>query len=169
MPSFVIGDNEMITDPKLISDGTVAAAMAQVLGGDSGWGVVPSTSVHVADVARLHVEALDPRIPGNQNFLAVSEGERGTRWEEAVDIVNRNVPGAVKKGVLPNNATSAAPIQQHLEPALEPTTSMLPTVLLHLQVSCRPVLFFCAVCYVTLATSPHTSHLVWVMIAFLCS
>ena len=169
MPSFVIGDNEMITDPKLISDGTVAAAMAQVLGGDSGWGAVPSTSVHVADVARLHDEALDPRIPGNQNFLAVSEGERGTRWEEAVDIVNRNVPGAVKKGVLPNNATSAAPIQQHLEPALEPTTSMLPTVLLHLQVSCRPVLFFCAVCYVTLATSPHTSHLVWVMIAFLCS
>lgn len=107
MPSFVVGDNEMVTDPKLVSDGTVGAAMAQVLGGDSGWGNVPSTSVHVADVARLHVEALDPKIEGNQSFLAVSEGERGTRWEEGIDIVNRNFPEAVKKGILPNNGTAA--------------------------------------------------------------
>jgi nucleoside-diphosphate-sugar epimerase len=103
MPSFVIGDNELITDPKLISDGTVSAAFAQVLGGDSGWGAVPSTSIHVADIARLHVESLDPKIEGNQSFLAVSEGERGTRWEEAIEIVNRNFPEAVKKGILPNN------------------------------------------------------------------
>jgi len=106
MPSFTVGDNEMITDPKLIADGTVAAAFAQVLGGDSGWGIVPSTSVHVEDVARLHVEALNPKIEGNQSFLAVSEGERGTRWEDAIDIVNRNFPEAVKKGVLPNNGTA---------------------------------------------------------------
>jgi nucleoside-diphosphate-sugar epimerase len=67
---------------------------------------VPSTSVHVEDVARLHVEALNPKIEGNQSFLAVSEGERGTRWEDAIDIVNRNFPEAVKKGVLPNNGTA---------------------------------------------------------------
>jgi len=103
MPSFTIGDNEMITDPKLIANGTVAAAWAQVLGSDSGWGAVPSTSVHVADIARLHVEALDPKIEGNQSFLAVLEGERGTRWEEAIEIVNRNFPEAVKNGILPNN------------------------------------------------------------------
>jgi len=107
MPSFVVGENEMITDPKLIADGTVAAAMAQVLGGDSGWGAVPSTSVHVQDIARLHIESLDPKIEGNQSFLAVSEGERGTRWEEAIEIVSRNFPEAVKKGVLPNNGTAA--------------------------------------------------------------
>ena len=107
MPSFVVGDNEMVTDPKLISDGTVSAAMAQVLGGDSGWGAVPSTSIHVQDIARLHVESLNPKIEGNQSFLAVSEGERGTRWEEAIEIVNRNFPQAVKKGILPNNGTAA--------------------------------------------------------------
>jgi len=107
MPSFVVGDNEIITDPKWISDSTVAAAFAQVLGSDSGWGAVPSTSVHVADVARIHVEALDPKVEGNQNFLAVSEGERGTRWEEAIEIVNRNFPEAVKKGILPNNGKAS--------------------------------------------------------------
>ena len=67
---------------------------------------MPSTSVHVEDVARLHVEALNPKIEGNQSFLAVSEGERGTRWPEAIEIVNRNFPEAVKKGILPNNGTS---------------------------------------------------------------
>lgn len=107
MPSFVVGDNEMVTDPAKIADGTVAAAFAQVLGGDSGWGAVPSTSVHVKDVTRLHVEALDSRIEGNQSFLAVSEGERGTRWEEAIEIVQRNFPQAVEKGILPNNGIAS--------------------------------------------------------------
>jgi len=32
MPSFVIGDNELVTDPKLVTDNTVKAAFAQVLG-----------------------------------------------------------------------------------------------------------------------------------------
>lgn len=105
MPSFVIGENELVTDPALLCDGTNAAMLAQVLGKDSGWGAVPSTSVLVDDVAMLHVVALDAeRIPGNQSFLAVSEGERwGTTWEDAVEIVNRNFPEAVRKGVLPNN------------------------------------------------------------------
>jgi nucleoside-diphosphate-sugar epimerase len=107
MPSFVIGENELITDPAGLCDGTNAAMLAQVLGKDSGWGAVPSTSVLADDVAKLHVEALDPRIPGNQSFLAVSGGERGTVWEDAIEIVNRNFPEAVRKGVLPNNGTAA--------------------------------------------------------------
>ncbi|RDW73281.1 NAD(P)-binding protein-8 [Coleophoma cylindrospora] len=106
MPSFVIGDNELVADPKLITDGTNGAAFAQVLGSDSGWGPTPGSSVHVADVARLHVEALNPQIEGGQNFLAVSGGEHGTVWSDALDIVNRNFPKAVAKGVLPNNGTS---------------------------------------------------------------
>jgi nucleoside-diphosphate-sugar epimerase len=107
LPSFVIGENELITDPKGLCDSTNAAMFAQVLGVDSGWGAVPSTSIHVDDVAKLHVEALDPKVPGNQSFLAVSEGERGTVWEDAIEIVNKNFPEAVKKGILPNNGTAA--------------------------------------------------------------
>ncbi|EHK96112.1 NAD(P)-binding Rossmann-fold containing protein [Glarea lozoyensis ATCC 20868] len=103
MPSFVIGDNEMNFKAEDVCDGTVAAAFSQVLGRDSGWGPTPSTSVHVRDVAWLHVHSLDPKIEGNQNFLAVSEGERGTVWEEAIEIVKRNFPKAVEKGILPNN------------------------------------------------------------------
>jgi nucleoside-diphosphate-sugar epimerase len=105
MPSFVIGDNELVTDPKLIIDGTVGAAFVQVLG-YGGRGPTPSTSVHVADVAKLHVEALDPKIAGGQSFLASSGGIEGTNWSDAIEIVSRNFPEAVKKGVLPNNGTS---------------------------------------------------------------
>jgi nucleoside-diphosphate-sugar epimerase len=106
MPSFVIGDNELITDAGLLCDGTVKAALAQILGKDSGWGPTPSTSVHVEDVAKLHVLALDPKIAGNQSFLASSEGVNGTTWSDAIGIVNRNFPEAVRKGILPNNGTA---------------------------------------------------------------
>ncbi|MCJ1248460.1 hypothetical protein MMC30_005678 [Trapelia coarctata] len=107
LPSFTIGDNELVTEADQLADGTNAAALAPVLGKDSGWGRVPSTSVHVEDIGKLHVLALDPKIAGGQSFLAVSEGERGTRWEEALDIVRRNFPEAVAKGVLPNNGPIA--------------------------------------------------------------
>jgi nucleoside-diphosphate-sugar epimerase len=103
MPAFVVGDNEMKTKAEEVCDGTVAAAFSQVLGRDSGWGPTPSTSVHVRDVAWLHVKALDEKVEGNQSFLAVSEGEKGTVWEEAIEVVNRNFPKAVAKGVLLNN------------------------------------------------------------------
>jgi len=106
IPGLVIGDNQMIENPKLICDGTVAAALAQILGGDSGWGSVPSTSVHVDDVAWLHIQSLNSNIQGNQSFLAISGGEKGTTWEEAIQIVNRHFPEAVKKGILPNNGTA---------------------------------------------------------------
>ncbi|KAH6662296.1 hypothetical protein B0J14DRAFT_525334 [Halenospora varia] len=103
MPGFVVGDDELKTDPKtLVDNKTVALALGSVLGADMP-GPMPGNSVHVADVARLHVEALDLKIEGNQNFLAMSEGIKGTRWEDTIDIVNRNFPEAVKNGILPNN------------------------------------------------------------------
>ena len=37
----------------------------------------------------------------------MSEGERGTVWEDAIEIVNKNFPEAVKKGILPNNGATA--------------------------------------------------------------
>ncbi|KAH8594761.1 hypothetical protein B0O99DRAFT_687538 [Bisporella sp. PMI_857] len=78
LPSFVVGDNEMITEADKINSGTVSATFAQVLGRDSRWRAVLGSSVRVGDVAKLHVEALVPKIEGNQSFLGVLDGERGT-------------------------------------------------------------------------------------------
>jgi nucleoside-diphosphate-sugar epimerase len=103
MPAFVLGENEIANKAEDLLLGTNAVALAPILGNASGWGAVPSTSVHVEDVAKLHVLALDPKIPGSESFLAISEGEKGTKWDEYQDIVKRNFPEAVAKGVLPNN------------------------------------------------------------------
>jgi nucleoside-diphosphate-sugar epimerase len=104
MPSFVIGKNELITDPKDITKGTNGSAFSQVLGVKSDF-PNPSTTIYVNDIARLHVLALDPKIAGNQSFLANSEGLEGTTWGDAIDIVAKHFPEAVKSGVLPNNGS----------------------------------------------------------------
>ena len=88
------------TDPALITKGTNAAAMRQVLGVKYPI-PTPSSSVHLFDVAMLHVRALDPKIPGGQKFFASSEGPRGCTWADSIDIVKKHFPDEVAKGIFP--------------------------------------------------------------------
>jgi len=99
-PSFVIGRAELVTDPKLITRGTNGAVMRQLLGIDNPV-PAPSTSVHLLDVAKLHVLALDPKVAGGQRFFASSQGPNGSTWAEAIDIVKKHFPDEVAKGVFP--------------------------------------------------------------------
>lgn len=101
-PMFVIGRNTLITDPKHVADGTNGTMLAQVLGQDIPF-AVPSAAVSVEDIASLHVMGLDPKIPNGQSLLGYSGGPKGTRWADAIDIVQEHFPEAVKSGVLPNN------------------------------------------------------------------
>ena len=94
-PAFVIGKNELATTRAEVLAGTNRAALGHVLGSD--YGPTPSTSVFVDDVAKMHVLALDPKVPGGQLFLGVSD-DSNTRWEDAGDIVKRHFPEAVEKG-----------------------------------------------------------------------
>ncbi|KAE9368103.1 NAD(P)-binding protein [Stipitochalara longipes BDJ] len=102
MPSFVIGKNELVTDPKKITDGSNGFAFGQILGLSLGFSGSGST-VHLDDVAKVHVLALDPKIPGNTNYILNSGGLNGTVWSDAIGIVARNYPEAVAAGLLPNN------------------------------------------------------------------
>ncbi|MCJ1399447.1 hypothetical protein MMC11_002649 [Xylographa trunciseda] len=104
MPSFIVGKNELVTKVEEITSGTNGAALGQVLGVKNPY-PNPSTTVFVNDIAKLHVLALDPKIPGNQSFLANSEGINGTNWGDAIDIVAKHYPEAVAKGILPNNGS----------------------------------------------------------------
>ena len=99
-PGFVIGKNELASNRAEVLAGTNAAAFGHVLG--SNIGPTPSTSVHVNDVAKMHVLALNPKIPGGQFFLAVSESSN-TRWEDSFDIVKKHFPAAVEDGTFPLN------------------------------------------------------------------
>lgn len=61
---------------------------------------VSAHTVHVDDVARAHVQALDPKITNNQNFGCTTLLE-GIVWEDAFNIVKKHFPEAVEKGILP--------------------------------------------------------------------
>jgi hypothetical protein len=64
-------------------------------------------SVHIDNVADLRVAALRPWIKGGESFLASSGGLDGTTWSDAVEIVRRHFPDAVRHGVLPNDRKAA--------------------------------------------------------------
>ncbi|RAO69886.1 uncharacterized protein BHQ10_005898 [Talaromyces amestolkiae] len=100
-PGYVIGKDELITDVKGAFYGTNKEVLFPVTGGDNGF--TPGSSVHLADVARAHVAALNPQIVGNQGFILTSGGLRGTHWEESLDVVAKNFQDAVQSGVLSND------------------------------------------------------------------
>ena len=97
-PSFTIGKNELARTRAETLPSTNIAAMAPVLG--TARGPTPSASVFVDDIAKMHVLALDPKIPGGQFFLGVSEGSN-TKWEDSLAIVKKHFPDAVASGTFP--------------------------------------------------------------------
>jgi nucleoside-diphosphate-sugar epimerase len=100
-PGFVIGRDELTIDAADALRGTNMVVLGPVTGAELSY--TPGVSVHVRDVATAHVKSLDPKIPGNQGYLLASGGLKGTRWEEAFEIVARHFPDAVRSGTLPNN------------------------------------------------------------------
>lgn len=97
-PAFVIGKNELASNRAEVLAGTNRAALGHVVGSEGG--PTPSTSVFVDDVAKMHVLALNPQIPGGQFFLGVSESSN-TRWEDAFDIVKKHFPEGVANRTFP--------------------------------------------------------------------
>ena len=98
LPSFVLGKNELVTRAPDLALGSNGPVMGVVLGTKSGIPLVSST-VHLDDVAFMHVKALDPTIPAG-TYVANSEGYAGTLWQKAARIVAEAFPAAVAKGLL---------------------------------------------------------------------
>lgn len=97
-PGFVVGKDELVTEASDALRGTNMPVLGPVTGKDAGY--TPSASVHLGDVSLAHVNSLDPKVPGNKGYLLVAQG---TKWDDALDIVARNFPDAVKAGTLANN------------------------------------------------------------------
>ena len=100
MPTFVIGKNELAITPEAVNKGSNAVALNVLLGVQNPVGLT-ATTVHVDDVARIHVAALDPKIEGNRNFGANCNGIDGIEWDSAVHIVKKHFPKAVENGIFP--------------------------------------------------------------------
>jgi nucleoside-diphosphate-sugar epimerase len=100
-PGFVRGRDELTRDAADALRGMNMVVLGPVTGLEMSY--TPGASVHLRDVALAHVKCLEPKIPGNQGHILVSGGLEGTRWEEALNLVARHFPNAVKLGTLSNN------------------------------------------------------------------
>jgi nucleoside-diphosphate-sugar epimerase len=100
MPSFVIGKNELPTTPEAVNGGSNAITTNALLGVQNPAGLAAVT-VHIDDVAKIHIEALDTKVERDRNFGANCNGIDGIQWGSAIEIVKKHFPKAVESGIFP--------------------------------------------------------------------
>ena len=74
--------------------------MAVLFGEQDSSGGAAAT-VHVDDVAFVHIASLDPQIKGNRNCATGSGGLNGIHWDDASEIIKKHFPEQVKTGIFP--------------------------------------------------------------------
>ncbi|KAL8839134.1 MAG: hypothetical protein Q9205_004333 [Flavoplaca limonia] len=108
MPSFAVGKHELLTTPEdIIGPKTSNVVPLAPIFAEGMPFPCPGTTVHIDDVANVHIAALDPKIEGNQDFILDAGGLEGIKWDDAKEIVKRRFPEAVEKGLLPLQGSSA--------------------------------------------------------------
>lgn len=105
MPSYVIGRNDLYqtTGEMLASPNSFPLNIVRSTGdGETGLAGMAMVTNHIDDCARIHVEALDPKIEGGQSFMICQDCKTCPQWDKAKEVVEKRFPGAVKAGILPN-------------------------------------------------------------------
>jgi nucleoside-diphosphate-sugar epimerase len=77
-PSFIFGRDDLADSAEYFQTGTNKIPLNIALGVTSD--PQPNTWNDVGDTAKMHVLALDPKVPGNQSFLASSTGQDGMKY-----------------------------------------------------------------------------------------
>jgi nucleoside-diphosphate-sugar epimerase len=103
-PPFVLGRDDLVMNAEDAMRGTNGVILRPALG-KANPNPLPECSAHNEDIARLHVEALEARIPAG-SYQAATNGTEGIRWEEVNEIVRRLFPEVVQEGLLPNSGRS---------------------------------------------------------------
>jgi nucleoside-diphosphate-sugar epimerase len=104
LPGPIVGPGELYTSRKDY-DGGMNKPIVSIISGEQAEGSFSANTVHVADVAELHVLALNPAIEGNTSYMATAGGLTGAHWNDAIDIVKKEFPDKVSDGTLPNNGS----------------------------------------------------------------
>ncbi|KFA55424.1 hypothetical protein S40293_09834 [Stachybotrys chartarum IBT 40293] len=104
LPSMVIGRNELSMTKEQVASGTNNNVLGPLLGIKAQTPTL-GVSVHVNDVARAHIDALNPSIPGNRNFICSSGGLEGTTWDDVKEIAKQSFSKSVSDGVFTLDGT----------------------------------------------------------------
>ncbi|KAL7894158.1 hypothetical protein HDV63DRAFT_415285 [Trichoderma sp. SZMC 28014] len=100
LPGWIFGADELATTVKDFETESTNSVLLGLLRGSQTDVPSNSNSVLVDDAARLHVLALDPKIPGNQAFVASADGVNGMVWEDSFKVLEKNFPEAIAKGLV---------------------------------------------------------------------
>ncbi|KAG6009224.1 hypothetical protein E4U21_003077 [Claviceps maximensis] len=99
LPTFVFGHDEAVTDVEVLaSKGNNSLLLGPLLGvthkthSDPYWG----SSVHVDDVAEMHIRVLDESIKGSEDFIATAGS---MEWATLFDIVQKRFSKECSDGV----------------------------------------------------------------------
>jgi len=98
LPSVVIGPDPLSMSVETLMSGTRALALGQVLGNKQD--PLVGVQVHVADVARAHIDALAPSVPGNAEYILTSDTPAGIEWDSVKEVVETHFPGELAAGRL---------------------------------------------------------------------
>ncbi|KAI1371333.1 putative 3-beta hydroxysteroid dehydrogenase/isomerase, partial [Hypoxylon crocopeplum] len=94
MPTFVFGPNKLSRTTDEFNKGSNEILLNHILGNSKS--PLLTVSVHIDDVAKLHVLSLKTSVPTGR-YLLDSEGASGTNWSEALPFVKKYYPQAVGK------------------------------------------------------------------------
>jgi nucleoside-diphosphate-sugar epimerase len=100
IPGWIFGDDERAATVEYFESATSNAILMGFLRGKVSPFPINGNTVHVNDLAQLHVAGLDPKIPGNQAYIAASNGLDGTVYEDAIDIIKKHFPEDIAQGRL---------------------------------------------------------------------
>lgn len=93
-PSFIEGRNDLVTSADGAFEGTNAVVLGMAVGKANPEMAFPGITVHNEDVSRLHVEALDSKIPAGSYGASWNADDKfnGTHWADAEAIVKKHFP-----------------------------------------------------------------------------
>ena len=100
IPGWIFGRDELSTEPEDFTKGSTNSVLINVLRGEKSGLPYGGNVVHVDDVAKIHVLALDSKVAGNQAFLATSGGVDGVVWEDGFKIIKKHFHKAIADGKL---------------------------------------------------------------------
>lgn len=100
VPGWIFGPDELATTVQDFKSGSTNSVLLGLLRGGQSDSPLNSNTVLLNDVAQIHVLALDPKIPGNQAFLATADGIDGMVWQDGIKILEENFPEAIAQGLV---------------------------------------------------------------------
>jgi nucleoside-diphosphate-sugar epimerase len=121
-PSFIEGRDELATTRDQVNSGTNKFIILPAIGVSNPL-PLPGCVVHNDDVARVHVEALDRKIPAGSYIASYNPQGRtdGAKWEDINQYVSEYFAEEIKAGLLSNSGKQRS-VENNLETAKTEST-----------------------------------------------